>query len=190
MFLKDMKNILVSDLMTREPITISPDTNLLECAKLMVRKRVGCLLIVKKKRLVGIISKKDILWALVKKTKEDLSKIHAIEISPRKIATIRPDATVEEAMNKMKKLKFQKLPVIQNNEFIGLITSRDILNFHPEFYKELDEIDIIREESEKLKRINARKKEVVEGVCEECGNFDFLSSVNGVMMCESCRNSV
>jgi dTDP-4-amino-4,6-dideoxygalactose transaminase len=38
-----MKNILVADVMTRTPITLKPDTNLLECAKKMVRKRVGSL---------------------------------------------------------------------------------------------------------------------------------------------------
>ena len=60
-----MKNILVADVMTREPFTIKPDTNLLECAKKMVKKRVGSLLIVSKKKLVGFISRKDILITLV-----------------------------------------------------------------------------------------------------------------------------
>lgn len=67
-----MEHIFVSDVMTRDPITAKSDTNLLECAKRMVRKRVGSLLLVEKKKLVGIISEKDILWALVKKSKEDL----------------------------------------------------------------------------------------------------------------------
>ena len=61
-----MKNVLISDVMTRDPITTSPETNLLECAKLMVKKRVGSLLLVEKKHLVGIISRKDekynVLW--------------------------------------------------------------------------------------------------------------------------------
>ncbi len=35
-----MKNILVVDIMTREPVTIDPSTNLLECAKKMVKKKV------------------------------------------------------------------------------------------------------------------------------------------------------
>jgi len=185
-----MKNVLVSDIMTREPVIIKPETNLLECSKIMVKKKIGCLLIVDGKKLVGIISKKDILWALVKKSEEDLSKIRAIDISPRKIATIKPSATVEEAISKMKKLKFQKLPVIQDNNFIGLLTAKDILNFYPEFYKELDEFDQIKEESEKLKRIATRKSKVVEGMCEECGNYDFLTMVNSVMVCDSCRNAI
>ena len=82
-----MKNILVSDIMTRFPVTISPDANLLDCAKSMVKKRVGSLLITdRNKKLLGFISEKDILWAMIKKSKEGLSKVRAIDISPRKIA--------------------------------------------------------------------------------------------------------
>jgi len=185
-----MKKILVADVMTREPITIKPDTSLLECAKKMVKKRVGSLLLINRKRLVGFISQKDILWALIKKSKEDLSKIKAIDISPKKIATIKPSFTIEEAMKKMKKLKFEKLPVIHNKELVGVITIRDILNFHPEFYPELEEFAKIREESKKLKRVKKAKKAFPEGICEECGNQDILFRINGMLICESCKNTI
>jgi len=182
-----MKNVLVADLMTREPRSVKPETNLLQCAKTMVQKRAGSLLLVSGKRLVGIISRKDILWALVKKSKEDLSQIRAIDISPRKIATIKPTKTIGEALKKMKKLKFERLPVIKNKELVGIITLRDILNFHPEIYPELKEYEQIQEESQKLQRYKKRK--VSDGICEECGNRDMLIEFNGMLICESCRDS-
>lgn len=182
-----MKNVLISDVMTRDPITISPETNLLDCAKLMVKKRVGSLLLVEKKHLIGIISRKDILWAIVKKSKDDLSKIKAIEISQRKIATIKPTAKIDEALSKMNKFGFETLPVINHGELVGLVTVKDILNFHPELYPELEEFAQIREEAQKLKRIKLAK-EKREGYCEECGNYDLLFMVNGSLICESCRD--
>lgn len=182
-----MSNILVADVMTREPITINPETNLLECAKKMVRKRVGSLPIINKKKLVGFISEKDILWALVKKTKEDLSKIKSIDISPKKIATIKPLSTIEEAVSKMKKFKFDKLPVIHKKEFVGIVTIKDILNFHPELYPELEEFAKIREQEEKIRKIKAKKGEIVnEGFCEKCGKKTILKKVNERMVCGSC----
>ena len=184
-----MGEILVSDIMTREPVTISPDSNLLLCAKNMVRKRVGSLAIVVGKRLVGFISQQDILWALIKKSKEDLPKIKAIDISPKKIATIKPNATINEALLKMKRLKFERLPVIQDKEFVGIITVKDILNFHPEFYPEIDEFKKIKEESEKLNRIkNAGKRITSYGICEECGNYGSLEKIHGIMVCENCMD--
>jgi CBS domain-containing protein len=187
-----MENILVSDLMTREPITTSPSTTLLECANKMVKKKTGSLLIVNEKRLLGIISEYDILWALIKKSKEDLSKIKAIEISPKKIATIRPEARLEEAWKKMKTLKFERLPVIQDKELVGLITAKDILNFNPNLFPELDEFAQIREESNKLKLIKKAKERNTfkDGICEECGNHGLLYRINGQLICESCRDRI
>lgn len=187
-----MGNILVSDVMTQSPVVIKPDTNLLQCAKQMVRKRVGSLLIVNKKRLVGFISQKDILWALVKKSKKDLSTIKAIDISPKKIATIKPNATIKEAMSKMNKLKFDRLPVIHEKELVGVITTKDILNFNPELYPELEEFADIREQAKKLKRVKKAKDRAFmhEGICEECGNQDILQRINGMLVCDSCAGEI
>ena len=184
-----MERILVSDIMTRDPITTKPDTNLLECARQMVKKKAGSLLLVDKKRLVGFISRKDILWALVKKSKDDLSKIKAIEISPKKIATTKPSATIKEAIEKMKNLKFERLPVIQEGQLVGMLTVKDILNFNPEIYPELDEFAQIREEANKLKRIK-KIQSTREGICEECGNFEVLSRVHGNLICDTCKDKM
>jgi CBS domain-containing protein len=186
-----MSKILVSDIMTREPITISPDVSLFDCAKRMVQKKTGSLLLVEKKKLVGIISRHDILWALVKKSKEELSNIKARDISPRKIAIIKPSATLDETLKKMKDSKFERLPVVDNNELVGIITVKDILSFHPEFYPEIEEFANIREESRKLKLVQKAKERVPshEGVCEECGNYGPLYKFNGTLVCESCKGS-
>jgi CBS domain-containing protein len=188
-----MYKILVSDVMTREPMEIEPGANLLECAKKMVQKKTGSLLLVDKKRLIGIISRHDILWALVKQSKDELSKIQAKDISPKKIAVIKPSATLDEALKKMKDSKFERLPVVDNNELVGIITIRDILSFHPEIYPEIEEFAGIREESRKLKLVRkAKERENIfpqEGICEECGNHDILHRVNGMLVCESCKGS-
>ncbi len=186
-----MKNIFVSDVMTREPVIISPNANLLECAKKMVRKNVGSLLIAENNKLIGFIDQKDILWALVKKSKADLAKIKAIDISPKKIVTIKSDTSIQETISRMKKLKLEKLPVVDKGRLEGIITVRDILNFNPEIYPELEEFSKIREESEKLKRIEkATTPAMEEGICEECGERDSLYRTNGMLVCESCRDSI
>jgi CBS-domain-containing membrane protein len=155
----------------------------------MVRKKVGSLLLVQNKKLVGIIAQEDILWALLKKSRQDLSKIKAIDISPRKIATTRPTLTVKEAFEKMRELKFERLPVISKKELVGIITVKDILNFHPELYPELERFSEIREETEKLKRIKKASNRI-EGMCEECGKNDVLFRINGMLICEDCKESI
>ena len=187
-----MENIIVADVMTREPITAKPSDDLLTCARKMASKRVGCLLLVDKKKLVGFITERDVLWALVKKSKKDLSDIKAIDISPKKIATIKPTITIQEAIKKMKQLKFERLPVTDKDELVGIITAKDILSFHPEFYPELEEFAKIREEEAKLKKIKQAKdiRSSDLGICEECGARDFLYRVHGMLICESCKSSI
>ena len=174
--------------MTRSPLTIKPDTNLLDCTKKMIKNKIGSFPIVEKKKLVGFISQRDILWAIVKKSAKDLQDIKVIDISRKKITTIRPKAPMEEALNKMKG-KFQKLPVVQNGELVGMITIKDILSFNPEFYPEIEELSRIREESQKLKRIKKIRERESEGICEECGNQNWLYKFNGMLVCDSCMNS-
>ena len=185
-----MESIVVSDVMTRDPIKISPDRDVLECARMMIKKKRRSLLIVEKKKLLGLITEYDIVWALTKtKSREDLRKVKAIEISPKKIATIRPNEPLSEATKKMKHHMFERLPVLNKGELVGMITLRDILNFHPELYPEMNEFSEIRGKMEKLKRIKATRasRTQAEGICEECGNTDFLYRSNGMLVCGSCR---
>jgi CBS domain protein len=90
----------------------------------------------------------------------------------------------------MKKLKFERLPVIKDKELVGLITAKDILNFHPELYRELDEFAKIREEARKLKAMKKVKGPtgVTEGICEGCGNQGTLYRVEGGLLCISCKD--
>lgn len=186
-----MEKTLVANVMTRYPVIANPNESLLSCAKTMVRKKVGSLLLIEKGKLVGFISQKDILWAMVKKPNADFSKIKAIDISPKKIITVKSDATIKEALGKMNKTKFDRLPVVSNGKLEGMITVRDILSFHPEIYPELEEFAKIREEQEKLKRTTLeREKALSEGICEECGEREMLYRVNGMLVCDSCKSSI
>ena len=184
-------DISIADIMTRNPITAKPDDNLLECSRKMIKKRVGSLIVVENKKVVGFLTMKDILWAIVKKSEKELSKIKAKDISRKKIYTLKSSFSLDEAIKRIKKLKIDRFPVVDKKELVGIVTARDILNFNPSLYPELEEFSKIREEEDKLKRIKLSKdKPVTEGICEECGNYGPLFRVNGELVCESCKNSM
>lgn len=186
-----MGKVTVADIMIRDVVKVKPETNLIECARKMVKKRVSSLFLSEKNKLVGFISQKDILWALIKKSKEDLSQIKAIDVSPKKIITLRPNLTLEKTMKKIKNSKFYRYPVIEKGEIVGIISIREILDFKPDLYPEFEELEKIKRMEEKLKRIKEEKMQSSrrEGICEECGNQDLLVKHNGMMICESCIRS-
>lgn len=183
--------IRVGDIMTRKFVHLSPNTNILDCAKIMIKKRVGSIVLKDSKQLHGIVTEKDIIWALSKKNGKNLHEINAKDISTRKIVTIKPEANLGEALNKMTKKKVRRLPVISNKNIIGYITLKDILKFRPSLFESLDEFHTIKEESEKIQRSkSAMRGEFTEAPCEDCGNFDILEKIDGRMICESCRDEM
>ena len=183
-----MKDIKVGDIMTRDPISVNPNTSLFECARQMVKKNTGSLILKEGNKISGLLTQEDILWALVKKSQNDLEKIKARDISKRKIYTVAPEIGVEEAMKKMQRVKFERLPVVSKGQLVGLLTMKDVLTFNPGLMADLKSFFDIREEGEKLKRVSSREtRDVLEGICEECSNFDILYNVDGRLLCESCK---
>jgi len=179
--------IRVGDIMTRNFISVSPNVSLLDCAKTMVKKKVGSLLVQENNRILGILTEGDIIYALVKKPK-DLDKIKAIVLAKKKLVTVKPTEDVADALFKMRKTKFRWLPVVVGNRAVGFITLKDVLRLEPALFESVSEIMDIREKSDKLKRIKEAKqgKKFTEGRCEECGNYDILYESNGVLLCENC----
>jgi len=180
--------IKVGDLMTRNFIFVSSDTNLKKCAETLVKKKVGSLIVKDKDDLKGILTEKDIVWAIVKKSVKDLDKILARDIAKRKVVTIKPSSDIIEALNRMKKEKVRRLPVIENNKVIGMLTLKDILKIDPDLYELIAETEKIKNETEKLKAGEKLKLKKKDGICEDCGEQDALYNTDGIWICLSCYN--
>ncbi|MEK6710551.1 MAG: CBS domain-containing protein [Nitrospinota bacterium] len=56
-----MRTVLVKEVMTDEVVTIAPGADVREAARLMLDKKIGCLPVVEKERLVGLISESDLV---------------------------------------------------------------------------------------------------------------------------------
>lgn len=181
--------VKVGDIMTRDFISAKPNISVLRAVKLMVKKRVGSLILEEKEILKGILTEKDIMWALSKKPGKDLGRVEAGDICTKKITTIKPSADIYDAIKLMKKANYRRLPVTVKKRVIGLLTMKDILRIQPELFEIVKENYAIKEEAEKLKRIKFAES-FKEGTCEECGNFDILYNVDGELICESCREAM
>lgn len=67
----DPNVIVVEDLMARDVLTVEPDVALVSAAELLRRERIGALPVVKAGRLVGILTRSDLLDALVRLLRAD-----------------------------------------------------------------------------------------------------------------------
>ena len=128
----------VSELMNRALITVATEDSVEEAVNLLHRRGVRHLLVMKKSRLVGIISDRDIKRAMdPRQTKKKLMGIGGLyflleptlveEIMTPNPVTIGPDASVSHAAYIMVERRFGALPVVQNGETVGIVTETDLL---------------------------------------------------------------
>lgn len=127
--------MLVKNCMTTNPVTISPDMPVAEALSFMRQHNVRRLPILNKKRkLVGIISEKDLLYASpspatslsVYEIGYLLSKLKVEEIMTKQVVTVSPDAPLEEAARIMADGKIGGLPVVDGDHLVGIITETDV----------------------------------------------------------------
>jgi CBS domain-containing protein len=107
--------------------TISPDETVKEAADLMNRHSIGSLVVVdSKKKLVGIVTERDILQKVTAQNKL-AGKVLVEDIMSNKLITIDANELLDDAVYLMIKHKIKKLPVIENDELVGIVTATDIV---------------------------------------------------------------
>ena len=102
-------------------VAIDHDISVKEVAKIMSDKGIGSVVAVKGNKIVGIITESDIVKN-VEKINKKISSIMA-----RNVITIEQDEDLDEAAILMKQNKIKRIPVIKNNELVGIITSTDLI---------------------------------------------------------------
>ena len=130
-----MKKELVKEWMTRDVITITPNTTLPEAHRLMTEKGIRRLPVIENGRLVGIVTRGDIRGAepsgatslSIWEVNYLLAKLHIGEIMKRNPITISQEATIGEAARLMLENKISGLPVVDGDrQVVGIITESDI----------------------------------------------------------------
>jgi len=174
----------VADCMTIQPITISKDMLLVDCAKLMRDKHVGSLIVVEKGKLVGLVTEQDMVRkAMAELFDRDGSKAEDIMIT--ELVTITPDKDIYDALKMMRDYNIRHLPVMDRGQMVGFLTIKDILKIQPQLFDLMVEKFELREEARKL---NLGSDEE-EGVCDGCGNYSAdLELTDGSKLCTACRN--
>jgi CBS domain-containing protein len=130
--------LLVRDVMTTKVKTTRPFSTVKDAVEKMNRFAIGSLVVVKDDRPVGIVTERDIMQKIVAPF-FDLSVAKVKDIMSTQLITIRGDVGVEEAASLMVKKKIKKLPVVEDEKLVGMITSMDIMRANPKIVSFFEE---------------------------------------------------
>lgn len=135
--------MIIERRMTRNPVTANPEMSVAEASALMKREKVHRLPVLDKDRkLVGIISEKDILYASpspvstlsIHEMAYLLSQLTVKKLMTRDVVTITKDTTVEEAARLMVDQDLSSLPVLEDGKLIGIISKSDLFKILLELF--------------------------------------------------------
>ncbi len=127
----------ISDVMTRNPITVDSETLVLDAQKIMRENNIRRLPVVDKGKLVGIVTQHDLLQASpspatslsIHELNYLLAKMKVKEIMKKNPMTLSPDTPFEEALKMGQDKKIGSFPVVKDGKLVGIATESDIVRF-------------------------------------------------------------
>lgn len=179
---KDIEEPDVKEVMNTEVAFVEPDISVREGAKKMKNRGIGSLVVKKDGEIKGIVTNSDIVNNYVVEGKGETVE----DIMSTDLVTISPNKKAEDAALIMVKKGIERLPVMEDGNLVGIISTNDIIMIQPSLYLELLKGLKIGEESFEVSDVN---RDV--GRCESCENYsENLEEVNGQMLCEECREGL
>lgn len=118
----------VKDCMTNSVCNCTPETTIQDAAKKMSANHIGCLPICDNTNtIVGLVTDRDIVLRSVACGK-DITTTPISEIMTKNVCCCKTDDEVNEAEKLMGKMQIKRIPVLENNKVVGMITVGDLVN--------------------------------------------------------------
>lgn len=115
----------VSELMTKNIACVEPTTTLVETAQLMQKHNVGSIPVCDQSGVVGIVTDRDIVVRNVAHaTNPQTTSVR--DVMSTEVSFVTPDTEINEVSRIMAEKKIRRLPVVENNKVIGIVSLGDI----------------------------------------------------------------
>ncbi|AIY91078.1 CBS domain-containing protein [Geoglobus acetivorans] len=169
----------VKEIMTREVCTVSKDESVLNASRKMIECGVGSVVVVEDSKPVGIVTERDIITKVVARNRVP-ADVLVEEIMSYPVITVSPNTSTRDAGTIMLKKGIRRLPVINGDELVGIVTDTDLLSYSIDLGEYMG---LIREEQYVV-------DEPEIGKCEICGRIAELRDADGMRVCEDCYETL
>jgi CBS domain-containing protein len=114
----------VRDLLKGDPVTVEASATVQDAAKLMDEKDIGNVLVVENNEVQGIVTDRDIVVRVI--AKGDGADASVREAATTDLETLAPDASIDDAIQKMEQGNVRRLPVVEDGKPVGVISLGDL----------------------------------------------------------------
>ena len=116
----------IRDVMTPNPVCVSEKDSIRDAARIMAREDTGVVPVVEGKKIIGMITDRDIVVRLVAEGK-DPSNARVNEAMTKSVRSVKEDSTVSDALQLMSSAQIRRVPVVNSsNEIVGIVSMKDI----------------------------------------------------------------
>ena len=124
----DPRSTPLSFAMHESPQTAAPESSLTEAAARLAQSQIGCLPVTEQGKLVGLVTRTDVLSAEVRASMEDVSThLTAADIMTSDPLTANPDDQLADVARIMSRAGFRHLPVVnEEGKAVGILSDRDV----------------------------------------------------------------
>jgi predicted transcriptional regulator/acyl dehydratase len=121
--------VTISEIMNEPVETITPDISAREIAQLLHTEGIGSLVVLDDGEPVGIVTESDMVALLADGRNAD--ELTAADCMADRIVTISTDESVERAVELFREHTVKKLPVVDDGELVGIVTTTDLSHYLP-----------------------------------------------------------
>ncbi len=124
--MNNAKTLTIADVMNKSVISVDASLTVNEAAKMMEDTKVGAVIVMENNTPVGIVTDRDFAIKVVAHAYPITTPVKQIMSSP--LFSINSDESVRTAADLMYDRGIRKLPVIEDEKVVGIITATDIVN--------------------------------------------------------------
>jgi len=107
-------------------ICVDAEDTLREAASILAKHNIGVVVVKANFRLVGILSERDFIKRLICKDRSPYTT-HVKDIMTKKVVTVNLNEGLEKIHRKMRLIKFRHLPIVHNDQVVGILSNRDLM---------------------------------------------------------------
>lgn len=127
----------ISEIMTTNVITLNVSDTLEKAEKLFKKHTIRHIPVVEGKNILGMLSYSDLLRISFADVSDDESHVDNFvydvfsikQVMAKNMYTVPPYATIKEVAKMLAKKEFHALPIVEDNELVGIVTTTDLINF-------------------------------------------------------------